>query len=114
MPLKVNHPYLYNILYMCVPAVTGAAFAEFNFALSLYFHRNRFLVLTLPAAILWVCFNFVCDLVLNPAGIPIFQWNLAMLPEMPLSDIGIRVLLLLFVAAVLIEIRVRLRRDVLA
>lgn len=113
MPLKMNHPYFYNILYMCIPAFTGAAFAELNYALSLYFHKNRFLVLTLPAALLWITMSYIGDNFLSSTGVPYIQWNLALLPESPLSRIGIYILLLLIPAILLIINRIRLKRDVL-
>lgn len=114
MPLKMNHPYIYNVLYMCIPAFTGAAFAELNYALSLYFHRNRFLVLTLPAALLWITISYIGDNFLSSTGVPYIQWNLALLPESPLSRIGIYILLLLIPAILLIINRIRFKRDVLA
>lgn len=113
MPLKMNHPYLYNILYMCIPAFTGAVFAELNYALSLYFHRNRFLILTLPAILLWIIPPYIGDVFLAHKGIPYIQWNLALLPDYPLSYIGTLILLLFIPAILLIINRIRLKRDVL-
>jgi hypothetical protein len=55
--LRLNHPYLFNVLYCVIPAVTGGLLALLSYALSLFFQKSRFLVLTLPG-ILWIVVSF--------------------------------------------------------
>lgn len=69
---QANHPYLYNLLLSCVQAALGGSFAVLVYALSLYFHRNRFLVLTLPGIFLWIVFEYIGEYffsTLQPPGI---------------------------------------------
>lgn len=56
--LQMNYPYLYNFLLCLVPSVTAGIFAFCSYTLSLYFHRSRFLVLTLPGMVLWLIPQF--------------------------------------------------------
>lgn len=58
-PLQMNHPYLFNFLLSFVPAIMAGAFSILCYAISMYYHVNRFLVLTVPGIILWVAADYV-------------------------------------------------------
>lgn len=55
--LQLNHPYLFNVLYCIIPAVTGGLLALLSYSLSLFLRKSRFLVLTLPE-LLWIVIDF--------------------------------------------------------
>ena len=114
-PLQMNHPYLYNVLLSFVPAVVAGAFSVFCFAVSLYFHRNRFLVLTLPGILLWLA----ADYGLSMTGLSRWIPSLASATQIGagatrdlLADFIYTVLLLL-VSFLLIRHKCRKAKDVL-
>lgn len=56
--LKMNAPYLYNLLLAVVQAATAGLLAWCSYTFSLFFHRSRFLILTLPGILLWLIPQF--------------------------------------------------------
>lgn len=105
--LCLNHPYVYFFIYTLIPALAGGLIGLLSFSISLYYKKNRFLVLTLPG-ILYIVFNFVCALtghtgvspsylILPPQGVKGIEW-------MPLV-IEILALILINLAALIGKVR---------
>lgn len=57
--LQANHPYLFNVLESLLNAIYIGAFSALTYAISLYVHINRFLVLTLPTILLWIGLEYL-------------------------------------------------------
>lgn len=76
--LAINSPYLYQLLYCFIPSFVGGLVALMSFSFSLVYHRNRFLVLTLPE-IIWLISSFVFPLLGHP------QWVMGYLVAPPLG-----------------------------
>lgn len=49
----LNHPYLYNLLWSLIPALAGGCFAMISLSVSLFYRKNRLLVLAAPG-IVWI------------------------------------------------------------
>lgn len=107
--LQINHPYLYNLLLSVIPAVTGGVLAYCAYTLSLFFHRSRFLVLTLTGVVLWLVpqFAFQNDVNLGPYVRDIF----AMQPSSDFAKWGMVFGALLAVNIVLTELKIHKFKD---
>lgn len=113
MPLQMNHPYLLNILYTMVPGLMGGAFGLLNFAVSLYFHRNRFMVLTFLFAVLWIGLPYLY-VFLQPLGVRYWwDWSQLLSAKVAFHFKLIGFFGLMIPACLLIWYRVRSKRDVL-
>lgn len=53
--MYLNHPYFYNLLWSLIPALAGGCFAMISFAVSLFYRKNRLLILAAPG-IVWILF----------------------------------------------------------
>ena len=114
-PFQIAHPYLYNLVVCFFIVVLGGSFSVLCYTISLYFHRNRFLVITLPGILMWIGYDYV-------SGITFSMGNLV--PSLPqviqLSDefcyflLPICSTLLLFVSFLLIRHKCRKVKDILA
>lgn len=51
--IYLNHPYLYNLLWSLIPALAGGCFAMISLSVSLFYRKNRLLILALPG-IVWI------------------------------------------------------------
>jgi hypothetical protein len=56
--LRLNYPYLFNLLYCIIPSVTGGLMALLSYSVSLFTRKSRFLILTAPA-IMWIVIPFL-------------------------------------------------------
>lgn len=113
-PFQMAHPYLYNLIVCLFIVVLVGSFAVLCYALSLYFHRNRFLVITLPGILLWIGSDYISGMTYSLGN---------MVPSLPqvmqLSDetcyilLPIYSVLLLLISFLLIRYKCSKAKDVL-
>ena len=73
--LALNLTYVFYFLYCLIPGLTGGCIALLSFSISLFYHKNRFLVLTLPG-ILYLACNFLLPML----GVPQAAFSSLILP----------------------------------
>lgn len=109
--LCLNHPYAYFFIYTLIPALAGGLIGLLSFSISLYYKKNRFLILTLPG-IFYIVFNFVCALTghtgVSPSYLILPPYDVKGIELMPLV-IEILILILINLAALIGK--VRFKRD---
>lgn len=112
--LALNNPYLYFFIYTLIPSLVGGLLGLLSFSLSLYYKKNRFLVLTLPG-ILTIAFSFICSITGNTGMV----LGVLVLPPQNMS--GIKLTPLIVEVAILIGInllaligKVRFQKDELS
>ena len=94
--IGVNSPYLYNLIYCAIPGIVSGLLAQLSF--SLFYHKSRFIVLTLPG-ILWVLIQFIIS-VLNTSYIPIYH---LLMPPIGVSNMTLSHIVLLILVPVIIN-----------
>lgn len=63
----LNHPYLYNLLWSLIPALAGGCFAMISLSVSLFYRKNRLLILAAPG-IAWILVWFLNSYLPNSPG----------------------------------------------
>ncbi|WOC33372.1 MULTISPECIES: hypothetical protein [Caproicibacterium] len=111
--LQMNHPVLFDLLCCLNPAMVGGAFAVLTYSLSLFIHKNRFLVLTLPGILLW----FLADYVIGMTKLTGKVTTLSSLVQFSSMDTyvlwPVYVLVLLLISDILIYFKCHVKKDVL-
>ena len=107
--LQANHPYLFNVLESLLNAIYIGAFSALTYAISLYVHINRFLVLTLPTILLWIGLEYLFSMLglsnFTPRAAVINVWSVQYL---------VYFLALLLLVVLLLFGKCKKARDVLA
>ena len=107
--LQANHPYVFNVLESLLNALYIGAFSALTYAISLYVHINRFLVLTLPTILLWIGLEYLFSMLgldsFTPRAAVINVWSVQYL---------VYFLALLLLVVLLLFGKCKKARDVLA
>jgi hypothetical protein len=114
-PFQMNHPYLYNIFMMILPCAGVALFAVLSFSISLYFHKNRFLILTLPVIVLWIIPQYIwgmlrMDSVMMPLA---YAVQIGAGATAQLTSLAVYLVVMFLVSFLLIFYKCRKAKDVL-
>lgn len=109
--LCFNHPYTYFFIYCLIPAFVSGLIGVLSFAISLFYKKNRFLVLTIPG-IFYIVFCFVCSLTGNTGAAP----NYLIFPSLGLTGIEltpliVEIVILLMIDLTAIGIKMRFQKD---
>ena len=115
-PFQMNHPYLYNIFMMILPCAGVALFAVLSFSISLYFHKNRFLILTLPVIVLWIIPQYIwgmlrMDSVMMPLA---YAVQIGAGATAQLTSLAVYLVVMFLVSFLLIRHKCRKAKDILA
>ncbi len=109
--LALNHPYIFYFVYCLIPSLTGGCIALLSFSISLFYHKSRFLVLTLPGILYLVC-NFLLPML----GVPQAAFSSLVLPPRGIRGLVLTPLLvywaiLLLGNSICLECKIRLSKD---
>ena len=85
------HPYINNIVYMCLPGIMGGLIAQLSSTISLFFSKRKFLFLAIP----YIAYVFIC-FVSGLIDIGLIDLQAYMQPVSPVSNNPFWFLLLLF------------------
>lgn len=112
-PLQMNHPVLFNLLCCLSPAMVGGAFAVLSFSISLFLHKNRFLVLTLPGILLWLLVDYLIGMTHLQGKVLSFSSLVQFLTGTSYVLWPVYVIVLLLISSFLIYLKCRVKKDVL-
>lgn|GEM_PF-1726100 len=112
-PLQMNHPILFNLLCCLNPAMVGGAFAVLSFSISLFWHKNRFLVLTLPGILLWLLVDYLIGMTHLQGKVLSFSSLVQFSTGTSYVLWPVYVIVLLLISSFLIYLKCRVKKDVL-
>lgn len=110
--LAMNMPYLYYFIYTLIPAAFSGLLTVLGYGISLFFHKNRFLVVTIPG-ILYIAGSFLIGILSSRLGA--MPYMVIMPPsgsgDIYLSDIFILFGTVLAADVILVAAKLLFKRD---